>query len=117
MQGIRTFGKGVKILRDEIKEDVKVQHIQMLIKLALSSPEPVTYTDLCAAIGTTKASISRNMKVLGSMMIQDKSGNWKDEGLGLVNVRPNPFNTREYVAELTTRGVEIMKKLDKAVSS
>lgn len=88
----------------------------MLITLALRSPEPVTYTELCEVCGTTKASISRNMKVLGSMMVKGAGGSWHDDGLGLVNVRPNPFNTREYVAELTTRGVDIMKKLDKAVS-
>jgi len=117
MQGIRNFKKGLKVLQKEAKGDIKIQHMNMLIELALSSPEPLTYAEMQDRCDMTKASMSRNMKLLGEMMIKDKSGQWEDQGLGLVSVRMNPFNTRELIAELSEKGVQLMKQLNKAVLS
>lgn len=41
---------------------------------------------------------------------------WVDVGLGLINVYPDPYNTRQYIAKLTKQGQELMKKIDKAAS-
>jgi len=98
-------------LQREIRGDVKVQHLNILLKLALNSPDPVTYIELEKWCDTTKASVSRNLKLLGTLM--DQSG--KDQGLGLVDIRINPFSTREYIVELTPKGVDIIKKLNKVM--
>jgi DNA-binding MarR family transcriptional regulator len=89
----------------------------ILVYLMLSSPEPVSYADLGKFIGTSKASISRNVRLLGTWMQKDaKSHQWTDVGLGLITVYPDPYNTRQYIAKLTDQGIALMKKIDKAVS-
>jgi len=56
------------------------------------------------------------MKLLGEWMVQDpKSKKWSDAGLGFVEARPNPYNTREYMAKLTVKGYEVMQDVDKAL--
>lgn len=117
MQGIRRVYKALGILQSEVKEDIKIQHILILIKLVFSSPDPVSYTDLGKFLNTTRASVSRNVRILGSWMKKcPATYQWVDVGLGLINVYPDLYNTRQYIAKLTKQGQELMKKIDKAAS-
>lgn len=116
MQGIRNFGRGIKLLQREVKSDLKIQHMNILCKLALEHPDPVGYGELNKYTGMSRASTSRNMKLLGEWQQENKKGGWTNHGLGLVEVKINPFDTRELMGNLTDKGFELMKKLDKAVN-
>jgi len=112
MFGIRKFEKALRCLQEESrKSDIKIQHIQILIKLTLAQPDFVSYQDIQKHLDMTKASVSRNMKLLGKLMKKEQ-GQWVDKGLGLVKVQMNPYNTRELIATLSDRGKTVMKKVN-----
>jgi len=117
MQGIRRFKRGLGVLQKEAKGDIKIQHMFILIELALSSPDPMTYAEIQKRCKMTKASVSRNMKLLGELQVKGKSGQWENQGLNLVTVRMNPYNTRELIAELSLKGVAVMVKVNDTIDS
>jgi DNA-binding MarR family transcriptional regulator len=88
----------------------------LLLKIGAEYPEPVTYAELAKDADIAVASVSRNIKILGEKMIQNSKGNWIDVGLGFVTARPNPYNSREHVAELTKKGKALMAKVNSAMT-
>ena len=116
MENLRKLHRLVALLRGAVKEDLKIQQLVLLLKIGAEYPEPVTYADLAKDADIAVASVSRNIKILGEKMIQDSEGNWLDVGLGFVTARPNPYNSREYVAELTKKGKALMAKVNTAMT-
>lgn len=116
MSAIDGFGKAIEIFVNEVKSDIKIQHIRMIVSLMKAHPEPVSYADLAEAAGITPSSISRNVRALGDKMIQDpKSKKWKKVGLGLCKPYPDPYNPHQYVVELSKEGIRLKHKLEKAI--
>lgn len=117
MDNIGRIERALRVFRSEVKADVKVQHLVTLIALMLHEPEPLSYDELVEVTGTSRASVSRATKLLGVDMVQIKrDGPWKDQGLGLVDTRPDPYHPRQYVVRLTSSGLKLRDKLNKALS-
>ena len=115
MESLEKLHRLVALLRKAVKEDLKIQQLVLLLKIGAEYPEPVTYAELAKDADIAVASVSRNIKILGEKMIQDSKGNWINVGLGFVTARPNPYNSREYVAELTKKGKALMAKVNSAM--
>lgn len=117
MDAIGKFERALGVFRREVKADVKVQHLSLLVALMIHEPEALSYEELVMVTGTAKASVSRAVKLLGVDMVQTKrNGPWTDRGLGLVDARPDPYNPRRYVVRLTTAGLKLRDKLNKALA-
>lgn len=104
----------VRTLHKVVPTSLKLQHLHILWELMSEHPQAVTYAELANRVGTTVQSISRGAKVLGQDMVQDPTtGNWADMGAGLVKAGPNPFNTREFVLELTPAGIKLYQTFER----
>jgi DNA-binding MarR family transcriptional regulator len=75
-------------------------------------PEPITHTEIEAAVGLSQASTSRNMKRLGVRLRQDVNGTWVDAGMGLVETRPDAYETRKLASTLTKKGIKLMRDIE-----
>jgi DNA-binding MarR family transcriptional regulator len=73
-----------------------------------SHPDPITHTEIERAVGLSQSSVSRNLKRLGVRLRQDAGGKWLDAGVGLVDTRPDLYETRRLASTLTRKGVELM---------
>lgn len=117
MNAIGRFERALQVFRGEVKADIKVQHLHMLIALMIHEPEPMSYQDLIKATGASLSGVSRATKILGVDMVQTKKdGPWIDKGLGLVDARPDRFHPRQYVVALTTEGCKLQNKLQKVLN-
>ena len=58
MDGIRKIAQAVKVIQSEAKDNIRIQHINILIKLSLQYPEYCTYNELALYCKTTRQSIS-----------------------------------------------------------
>jgi len=110
MRSIVKFGEACRTLF-QIKPDIKVQQTLILIELA-TSKDPVTFKELEQLTGQNSGSVSRNMKILGDKMVKNTEGGWTNVGLGLVIGRPNPYAPKEYVAELSGKGKNLIAKIE-----
>ncbi len=104
----------VKFLRHEIGDNLQLKQLDILLTIAEAYPNPVTYPDLQKMVGTTSGTVSRTMYIYGSKLEKQSNGEWKDTGKGIVMSEPNPYNTRQYQARLTAKGIELFFRLDKS---
>lgn len=112
MDAIGKFERALQVFRTEVKSDVKVQHLHMLVALMLHEPEPLSYQELVHITGASLSAVSRATKTLGIEMVQTKKdGPWIDKGLSLVEAKPDPFNSRQYVVSLTKKGTRLRTQL------
>lgn len=89
---------------------------EMLILLTLfKESTDIPYKDLSDELDTTVTTIARTCKRLGSNLVEQRDGTWKDKGLGLVIAGPNPRNTREYSVKLSSTGIKLMERVCKRV--
>jgi DNA-binding MarR family transcriptional regulator len=66
-------------------------------------------------VGLSQSSVSRNLKRLGVRLRQDVKGAWVDAGMGLVDTRPDLYETRKLASTLTKKGVKLMHDLQGAL--
>lgn len=115
---MRNVNKLVRVLgvaTEAIKQDLSSYQLNFLCQVAAADPDPITYAEMAKLMNTTTATISRNAKLLGRDMKQVK-GKWVDKGFGLVEASPNPYNSREYVLQLSPAGKKLMNRIDKILS-
>lgn len=102
------MGRSIKYIREAFGESLQLKQLSVLLDIAIAHPEPVTFSDLQEQAGTSSGTVSRTISMYGMKMVEKENGKWEDVGLGFVESRPNPYNTRQYVANLTPKGVRVM---------
>jgi hypothetical protein len=116
MEGIKKMNKAIKILKDHVKKDIKVDQIEILLHLADNEPDPVSYSTLSKLMDYPKESISVNINILGEYYIKNRTnGEMIDTGLGLVKSFPSPHDSDEYVVFLTDKGTKVVWMLNELI--
>lgn len=111
----RKLDKVLEILQSEVHVQLQLHQLRILLMLAMRVPDPVAYADIEKALKLSNAAVSRNTKVMGINMQRSGKGGWVDTGLGLVEVRPDIYETRRNVIHLTDKGKALMKALEKYI--
>lgn len=101
----------IRVLREDAGDGLEVQQVACLIEVMADHPDPITHSEIEGRVGLAQSSVSRNMKRLSVRMRQDTNGKWIDAGLGLVDVRPDAYETRKLSASLTKKGINLMNKM------
>ena len=116
MEGIKKMNKAIRILKDYVKKDINIDQIEILLHLADSEPEPVSYSSLSQLTDNSTEIISMNIRILGEYYIKDRNnGELVDAGLGLVKAFPSPYGADEHVAFLTAKGTKIVWMLNELI--
>jgi DNA-binding MarR family transcriptional regulator len=100
---VRSFMTGVDVFRKGFKE-MKSQQIYMLLLVA--EREGIDQIDFQKILGAPAGTVSRNLSRLGIMTKDDK-----DFGYRLIDVLPNPHNSRSNQVFLSKKGREFIEKL------
>jgi DNA-binding MarR family transcriptional regulator len=101
-------------IKSAMEGSLNLTELLILLHLAVDHPTPVAYRELAKELDTTVTTIARTIKRLGAHKTFIK-GEWVDCGMGLVDAGPNPYNTREFVATLSPKGLALMEKLKKRI--
>lgn len=111
MDKIRKLQKVIGILREYSGDGLEVQQIACLLEVMESDPEPMVHADIEDKVNLSQSSVSRNMKRLSVRLRQDANGEWIDAGLGLVDARPDHYETRKLASTLTKKGAALKERL------
>ncbi|MFC1523976.1 hypothetical protein ACFL6N_04215 [Thermodesulfobacteriota bacterium] len=103
----------VRFLRNELSSDLQLQTLHTLLAIATSS-EPKDNKSLEKELGqVSQAAISRNVRNLGTIMVKQKDGSHQKAGYGLIDTRPDLYETRRLASELNDDGKKLIAKLRK----
>lgn len=106
MDSIRKLQRATALLRGAA-EEIEIQQIDCLLTVMRAYPEALTHSEIEDATRLSQSSVSRNMKRLGVRLRKDVKGSWLDAGWGLVETRPDPYETRKLSSRLTKKGLEL----------
>jgi predicted transcriptional regulator with HTH domain len=89
----------------------------MLIEMMAHYPEKLNFDEAAKIVGTHFGKIRGNSKVLGEHLVQKpNSKELKNIGLGLVEVKPDPYEPEKEIFELTKKGMALKAMLLDALS-
>jgi DNA-binding MarR family transcriptional regulator len=111
MKSYNKIDKVLAYFQEEVHNQFQLHQFRLLLLLAVRDPDPVPYDEVCKRLGLSNAAVSRNSKQLGVHMVKGEDG-WKDVGLGLIDVRPDIYETRRNVMSLTDKGRKVMTGLN-----
>jgi arginine repressor len=95
-----------KIVSDEVFNELPLQQLRMFLMVVEEE-----------GIGVPAGTVSRNLAKLGSKVVEDRDGQMKDVGYGLLNVYPDPTDPKKNTVHLTEKGKQLSKLLKGAVSN
>lgn len=84
----------------QLKPDLKLD--QVMILLAVARSPGITTAGLVVEVGITQVSVSRSTNALSSL---HRNGS---PGLGLIDMRPDPAESRRHCFHLTKRGLAVV---------
>ena len=107
----------IKILEKEIGGGINLEQTLMLIEMMAHYPEKLSFDEAAKIVGTHLGKIRENSNVLGVHLVQrHNSKELKDIGLGLLEVKPDPYEPEKEIFELTKKGMALKVKLVDALS-
>jgi len=104
-----------KVVSDEVFNELPLQQLRMF--LMVMEDEGIGQQDFQQLLGVPAGTVSRNLAKLGSKVVEDRDGQMKDVGYGLVNVYPDPTDPKKNTVHLTEKGKQLSKLLTGAVSN
>ena len=113
MQTLTGFRDAVRFLRQELSSDLGLQAIDILMEVKMAHPEPILHRELSTRVGVSAATISRNVRVLGITYAKDEAGKTVEYGFKLITSGPDKFVSKQFAVEMTTKGLNFMKRLER----
>jgi DNA-binding HxlR family transcriptional regulator len=111
------FQSAIKLLAKEVGGDLNLEQIHMIIELMANYPKPLSFGELAEIVGTHMGKIKTNRKILGEHLVQSTTTkDWKDIGLGLIEVQPDPYEPEKETMVLTKKGMALKAMLLEALS-
>lgn len=115
-----TFDKlldAIKLLEKEIGGGINLEQTLMLIEMMAHYPKNLSFDEAAEFVGTHLGMIRENSKVLGKHLVQNpNSKEWNDIGLGLVEVKTDPYEPEKEIFILTKKGMVLKAMLVDALS-
>jgi hypothetical protein len=117
MATFEKFQEAIKLLSKEIQGSINIDQIHMVIELMAHYPKPLGFIEMAEIADVHLGKIKTNSKILGEDLVQDPTTKeWKDIGLGLLVVKPDPYEPEMEICELTKKGMALKAKLVEALS-
>lgn len=95
-----------------IYSPIELQQLEILLVIAAASPAALTHEEIGEKTNLTRTTVGRNVGKFEEKF--DKNG--KQFGLGLLDQRPDPYETRRLSVRLTDKGrdfvLSFIKKLN-----
>lgn len=115
-RGVLEFERLLALLGDEIKFDIPLQQLRLLLMVALNPG--ITQTELTERLELHQATISRNVKKMSEDHIITEDGTVRTVGWGLLQTRQDTrFDSRRLAVFLTKRGERVLMKFQAALES
>jgi DNA-binding MarR family transcriptional regulator len=110
---VAKFAKVIDLLQKQIKRDLPLTWIELLLKVAEAGDRGAHSPDLAKEIGVAQGVISRTVKLL--------STHWDEEagkmiGPDLVTMSPDPVHRHRLAIRLTKKGKALITKIEEALA-
>lgn len=109
---ISDFEAVLGVLANEIKFDIQMQQLRLLLQVAAAPG--ITQTELAERLKLHQATISRNVKKMSSEIVEKAGGGFAKIGWGLLVTRQDTrFDSRRLACFLSPDGEAIVSKLNR----
>ena len=105
--GLRSLEKFVSRIRQE-DATIQIQVVATLLEVA--DNEGMSVTDIARKVGSALSSTSRNLAALSDRHWQKTKSGQPKPGLGLVELRIDPMNSRSKQVFLTSKGKQLLNE-------
>lgn len=112
MRSLRMVEDVLGTVRESINYELKVHTLQVFLAIG-NEVKPINSTELIQRTGLDQRTVSRDTTQLGTRMVKQDDGSYKPSGLGLIEAKPDPYETRQLCYFLTLSGEKLMNKLNK----
>lgn len=117
MTNFEKFQVAIKLLAKENPKGLNIEQIHMIIELMAHYPKSLSFVEMAEIAEVHLGKVKMNSKILGEDLVQDPTTKeWKDIGLGLLVVKPDPYEPEKEICELTKKGMALKAKLVEALS-
>ena len=110
---IQNFAKAIDLFQKQIKRDLPLTWIELLLKVAEAGDRGAHSPDLAREIGVAQGVVSRIVKLLSKYYDE---GEGKLVGPELLLLTPDPVHRHRLAILLTTKGKELIKQLEEVLT-
>lgn len=112
MATIKRFQQALGLLAQEVKGDINLEQLRIVIEVMAHHPEPLGLAGLAEIIGGNLGRIKQHSELLGEKLLPHHATKaLTDIGLGLVETRPDPYEAGKEVLVLTKKGLALKARL------
>ncbi|HCO19335.1 MAG TPA: hypothetical protein DIT39_07020 [Tissierellales bacterium] len=102
----------LNVIRKEVMQEIKLHTLQVFVAIA-NAGEPIDSVKLMKRCSLDQRTLNRDVILLAVRVITDEDGTRKRTGFGLVEARPDMYETRRLAYSLTQKGKELFEKMVK----